>query len=202
MLDKLYDSENLSCNSNCEEKPIDYDENFLSIICDYIVEILRINWKDRETVKNLFYSALENKVCSRDGLLEQFLNSQLDIIAESIKRNFELDKDLKVDYGHATHAKFSTILEVIKEKESSQIKSYTVELLNIEVIEKKALTISFVVGGSNDINYAKECKHNWQLDMQKYPAKDTNLLNCAYCEALAFRTYYNSEGLISNKVFK
>lgn len=116
-MDKIYFTEDdCPCESTCEAMPTDYDKIFLNMVCNSVVEALQVPYQSREIVKNLLYSNLKDKVCSRGGWLEQFLHSELDKIAQSIKSKFDLKKELKVDYNYAAHAKLASIMDAIEDK--------------------------------------------------------------------------------------
>jgi len=116
-MDKIYFTEDdCPCESICEAMPTDYNKKFLDVVCGAVVEALQVPYQSREITKNLLYSNLKDKVCSRDGLLEQYLHLELDKIARSIKSKFDLKKELKVDYNHAAHAKLASIMDAIEEK--------------------------------------------------------------------------------------
>ena len=127
-------SESLGCEiagSNCEEE-------FTRIMSKIIAEKLDINWVDRTVFEKLIYTQLKECLCSgRDALLEQYLHTQLDIIARTFNDEFDLKnmtdaeknqmpqnrgetttdaEGIGVNYGHATHAKLSSIIEAIKIK--------------------------------------------------------------------------------------
>lgn len=105
-------SGNDCCNNECLNK--DAKSKFLNILAELLCEGLRINWKDKEMFKSLLITILESDLTDRDGLLEQYLHTQLDIIAEQFKKEFNIDS--KVNYDYTIHAKFNDIIKAIKEK--------------------------------------------------------------------------------------
>jgi len=98
----------------CEEN---YEEKFLEALCELIVAVLRVNYSDRSMVKKLIYTSLWDEVAGgRSPLLEQYLHSQLDILIKTLKKAFDLDDAVQLNYNYATHAKFFTLIEALKEK--------------------------------------------------------------------------------------
>jgi len=106
-------------NSINEIINLEYEKNFLKIVIEELLEILQISYTERRIVSALLSTALENKISHRNGLLEQYLHAQLDILANTFKSKFDLDKSIKVNYNYATHAKFEDIITAIKEKEGN-----------------------------------------------------------------------------------
>ena len=104
------------CNSN-EIRGHDHEKEFIRIVSDHVMDVLNVNWNDRRIAGALLQSSL-NKILfdGRDGLLEQYLHTQLDIIAKTIRDKFDLDDSVKVNYNHATHAKLKDLLEASKDK--------------------------------------------------------------------------------------
>lgn len=100
---------------SCEIGRNDKEKQFTSLVVDSLMDTLQINWNDRRIVSALLNTALTKVFTGsrRDGLLEQYLHTQLDIIAESKKREYELNNDIDVDYGHATHAKLNGIFNAL-----------------------------------------------------------------------------------------
>jgi len=67
-------------------------------------------------VKGLLESHLERHLKGRNSLLEQYLDSQLDIIKNAFIREFKLREDVRVNYSYATHSKFSDLIKAIKDE--------------------------------------------------------------------------------------
>jgi len=112
----IYNIDKNTCHeATCETRGPEYEENFTRLICELITENLKINYSDRHIVENLLFSALYDKLNGYKGLLNQYLHSQLDIIARTFKREFGIEEEIRAD-NYATHAKFNTLIEKIKEK--------------------------------------------------------------------------------------
>ena len=113
-------NKDMDCPIEMEAPRKRYEEAFVYEVCKEVVSALNIQWKDREIVKELLFAILHNKLCKRDGLLEQYLHSQLDIIKKTILNNFKLSKDIETNYNYATHAKFNDIIKAIKEPKETK----------------------------------------------------------------------------------
>ena len=95
----------------------DHEKHFARLVAAEIAGNLQVNYGDRDIVVKLLATALEKQLCKSGGLLEQYLHTQLDIIAESVKHKFDIAYDeTGVNYGYATHAKPNDILDIIKKK--------------------------------------------------------------------------------------
>jgi hypothetical protein len=99
----------------CHEVKADrIEDRFLSAIIDTVVDTIGIEWKDKNAVKSILRVAIGEQIYD---LLEQYLNGSLDRMKGNFEQEFGLDKkDIKIDYEHATHAKFSSIIKAIKDK--------------------------------------------------------------------------------------
>lgn len=104
-----------------EFNAIDHDKRLARIVAAEVAASLQVGHGDRDIVVKLLTTTLEKQLCSRgDGLLEQYLHTQLDILAKTFKHEFDLDDaDADVDYNYATHAKFNNIINAIKVKHNS-----------------------------------------------------------------------------------
>jgi len=91
---------------------------------EIVVKKLKINYKDRQVFKDLLTSSIEEYITCKDGLLEQYLHSQLDILKTTFIREFNLDKEIKTNYGFAIHAKFNDLIKAIKETVNKDEKDY------------------------------------------------------------------------------
>jgi len=110
--DEDADSPEKDCNEISAE---DYGSKFLNVVADSIVEKLNIAWNDRRICTELLKSCLKKELLSSKGLLEQYLHSQLDILAKSVRYCIGVDQNIKVNYSYATHAKFDSILKSFKD---------------------------------------------------------------------------------------
>lgn len=93
---------------------VDSEKHFTRLVAAEVAGNLQVNYGDRDVVVKLLTSSLERLLCTREGLLEQYLHTQLDIIAQSIKFDFDVPNDVNVNYEYATHAKLKDILDYIK----------------------------------------------------------------------------------------
>lgn len=104
--------EETSINENPRE---DIKDKFLSALCERISKILEINHNDRKIVILLLRSNLEEILTDRkEGLLNQFLHHELEIIGNEI--NVSLGIKEKICTSHATHAKLSNHVDAIRKK--------------------------------------------------------------------------------------
>lgn len=99
-----------------ETNPVNQEKQFARLVAAEIASNLQVNYGDRDVVVKLLATALEKQLCKHEGLLEQYLHTQLDIIVSGVKSRFELDDKLEVNYGYATHAKFNDIFDAIEKK--------------------------------------------------------------------------------------
>jgi len=99
-----------------ESLALNYESKFAQAIVAVVCRALRISSRDRRIVEALLLEVIEQKVTWRGELLEQYLHTQLDILANTIKDKFNLDDNVKVNYEYITRAKFKDIIKAIKEK--------------------------------------------------------------------------------------
>lgn len=97
-----------------ESNPRDYATEFVKTVSHEIACALQICFGERNIFENLLYSLL----CERGikGLLEQYENSRLEIIARDIRREFALPEHIRPNYNNATHAKFAPLIRAIIEQ--------------------------------------------------------------------------------------
>ena len=113
----LYAPNSGNTANTMEVMPRDYEKAFLKHLCFAVTEGLRIPFAQQQIFTDMLFSILEHTVINNnDGLLKQYLHSQLDITKNTIVREFGLSGDIKTDYSHATHAKFNSLISAIKEK--------------------------------------------------------------------------------------
>ena len=93
-----------------------YEFKFAQAIVDIICNVLRVTSRDRRIIEALLLEKIEPLLAKRGGLLEQYLHTQLDILADTLKEKFELSDDVSINYDYTTHAKFNDIIKAIKEK--------------------------------------------------------------------------------------
>jgi len=93
-----------------------YEYKFALAVVNIVCNALRITSRDERIVEALLLEKIESSFTKRGELLEQYLHTQLDILANTLKREFGLNNDIGVNYDHATHAKFNDIIKAIQEK--------------------------------------------------------------------------------------
>lgn len=93
-----------------------YEFKFAQAIVDIICRALRVSSSDRRIVEALLLGVIERSVIRRGELLEQYLHTQLDILANTLKERFDISDDVDVNYNYATHAKFDDIIKAIQKK--------------------------------------------------------------------------------------
>jgi len=113
----LYDvSSDCECCTN-EMSRIDYGKKMARILAEIVVETLNLNYGiPRTLILEIFAGVLYEKLRGRNGLLEQYLHSQLDEMLPRFKSTFNLPEDISINYEYAAHAKFADIIEEIKKK--------------------------------------------------------------------------------------
>lgn len=122
MMNKLHNSNNNQeqCCNTTEMSPTDHEKHFARLVAADIAGNLQVNYGDRDVVVKLLTSALEKLLCNRNGLLEQYLHTQLDVIANTIRTQFLIPDDVSVDYGYATHAKLNNILRHVEGEDQAE----------------------------------------------------------------------------------
>jgi hypothetical protein len=105
----------------CEVKGLGIEHKFCDTLAKYLAETLVP--ENTGIVTRLLSDKLVQLLCYKEGLLEQYLHSQLEEIAEEFRRDFKLSNDeSQVDYKHATHAKLYTIIHAILSKYKIELK--------------------------------------------------------------------------------
>lgn len=99
-----------------EINPVDHEKRFARLVAAEIAASLQVGYPDRDIVVKLLSTSLERQLCKRNGLLEQYLHTHLDILARTVKDRLELNEGLEVNYNYATHAKFADILDAFEAK--------------------------------------------------------------------------------------
>lgn len=91
------------------------EEKFVKATAEAVVEALDISWRDRRVVQPLLEKALSDKLNKgRDqGLIQQYEAYVLDRASERLRERFDIPKEVKVNYGHAHHAKYADIADWI-----------------------------------------------------------------------------------------
>src|SRR4030042_5776591 len=93
-----------------ESKGPEYEEKFVKILCDDLCKILGVSWHDQRIVTEVLKFTLNDKI--RD-LLDQYLNSQLEMIARGFKHDFKLP-EAKIDHEYVVHARFDSLKEELR----------------------------------------------------------------------------------------
>jgi len=119
MMSELF-SENKEQSLGSECMSPDYEKKFCRLLAADIAADLQTPYASRDIVVKLLTTCLERRLCNRTGMLEDYLHSQLDILAKTFKREFSLD-ELDVNYQYATHAKFNNIVYAIKRKHNEEL---------------------------------------------------------------------------------
>jgi len=97
--------------TDCEISSEQFIENkFIDRIADIITQLLEVNYKDRNAIKNIIKVAIAPKV---DELLEQYLHGQLEMIGYSINNAFGIQG--KVCYNYTIHAKLADYIQRIEQ---------------------------------------------------------------------------------------
>ncbi len=105
---------------NCEIAAADYGKKFCRLIAADIAADLQTSYVNRDVVTNLLTTCLLKRLYGHGGMLEEYLHSQLDILAKTLRYKFEIDDDVKVNYKYATHAKFNDLLDIIIENQRAE----------------------------------------------------------------------------------
>ena len=91
---------------------INYKRRVVDVICNDIIDALNIAYSARSITLQLLRKILLPKIVNRkDGYLEQYLSSQLDILANSVRFAFDVSDTVEVNHNYSTHAKFTDILK-------------------------------------------------------------------------------------------
>ena len=105
-------------NSLSERPQEAYGSRFAMYVSRHIASAITDDYRDKANTARLIYALLKPVMCGRDGLLEQYLHSQLDLMVDRFKRTFSLG-NVSVDYNHASHAKFASIVDAIEKQISA-----------------------------------------------------------------------------------
>jgi hypothetical protein len=86
-----------------------YESRLLNALVSLVVGKLDSRYPEAETIQTLLKSCIRREF---NKLLEQYLHSQLEKLGNRIKA--ELDITADIDYRHAIHSKFSSIVDELK----------------------------------------------------------------------------------------
>ena len=114
----VYDinSGNATCGQNvCEAHRRDIEQEIVKEVCACVADALGVPYPERRIVLPLLERAIGEKINNNTGpgLLQQYQAYVLDKSSERLVKELELG-NVKVNHGHATHAKFADIIEAIK----------------------------------------------------------------------------------------
>jgi hypothetical protein len=118
-MEKLHESDmvrRIDGNENADVTGVEAEERFARIVAAELAGVLKVNHADRDIVVKLLTTELERMLTKSGGLLEQYLHTQLDKIAGTLKRRFDLPENIEVNYNYATHAKLENFIEAIQEE--------------------------------------------------------------------------------------
>ena len=102
-------------NSLSEAVARDIEKIFTRKVCEIIVEALDIPWKVREVFTSLLETHLGEYLQHPKGLLNQYLNHNIETLGKTIKHEFGIEA--AINFNHAPHAKFSDIVKELKARE-------------------------------------------------------------------------------------
>jgi len=122
-MNKLF-NENIEQSDDCELPAPNYEKRICRLLAADLAADLQTPFASRDVVVNLLTTCLERRLCKRDGMLEGYLHSQLDILAKTLKHEFSIS-ELDVNYQYATHAKFNDIICAIKAKHKEELDTVT-----------------------------------------------------------------------------
>lgn len=106
------------------------ETKFAGYIAEEVAKALQVRYNDKDVIVRLLSTLLEDVLCDKDGLLEQYLHLQLELIAPVLKDYLGVDDpDVGVNHLYSSHAKFADIL-----KAADALKEPVIEL--DEEIEK------------------------------------------------------------------
>jgi hypothetical protein len=109
-MNKIYD---MGIGLMCESSQPDIEDNFINEIVELVMKVLSI--REERIVRSLLKNQLKNDISNyypELGLLQQYEKYVLDKSSESLIS--ELNLKSGVNHKHATHAKFSDIIDEIK----------------------------------------------------------------------------------------
>jgi hypothetical protein len=92
------------------------EEKFIEALSNEIVKILKIGYKDSNTVSTLLQNILSDKLYKNyknEGLLDQYKMYILDRSMERFYDDLDIPKDIKINHGYADHAKFADVIKYI-----------------------------------------------------------------------------------------
>jgi len=92
------------------------EEKFIEALSNEIVKILKIGYKDSNTVSILLQNILSDKLYKNyknEGLLDQYKMYVLDRSLERFHEILDIPKDIKINHGYADYAKFADVIKYI-----------------------------------------------------------------------------------------
>jgi len=103
----------------CDSPRNDIEHKFVEQLANVVCDVMDVNHNERRIVKSLLVRSMKNVIADRSdrnpGMLQQYLAHELEEIADRLKRDLKIPKDVKVNHNHSTHAKLSDITQHIQE---------------------------------------------------------------------------------------
>ena len=113
----IYTTEENSMNSISESPQNEIEKDFVSQVCEIVMDSLDIGYREHRIVRALLKNNISNELDShykQEGLLQQYECYVLDKASERLKE--ELNLSSEVNHNHAVHAKLKDITDEIKSK--------------------------------------------------------------------------------------
>ncbi len=102
-----------------ENAGAEMEKKFINAVVELVVDALNVGWGDRRVVQPLLVKILDEKMNRRwksSGLLQQYEAYVLELAGDRIKKELDVPENVKINHGHATHAKFADIVDYIKDR--------------------------------------------------------------------------------------
>ena len=100
-----------------ESRQNDVEKKFVDATTHHVIEALAVNYNERRIVEPLLKRYLDDKMNYRyqkEGLLQQYQAYVLELAGERIMKELEIPEEIKINHGHATHAKFADWVDYLK----------------------------------------------------------------------------------------
>lgn len=98
----------------------DIENQFVRATTHEVLEAFEVNHSDRRLVEPLLRKQLDDKLnhrWKREGLLQQYEAYVLEKAGEIIKKELGIPDEVKINHGHATHAKYADWADYLKAKD-------------------------------------------------------------------------------------
>lgn len=128
-----YTGEGEQAMTNCETLEPRIEEKFINATVEIFMEALKISHNERRIIKPLLENALDKEMNQRPykdkqpGILQQYQAYVLDTASERIRDRFKIPENIKVNHGHASHAKYADFVDWIEHNYSKSDKIETEE---------------------------------------------------------------------------